>query len=360
MVGLWLSKQASPWVGQVPFRAAGAAVTAFVLSLLIGRWLIRRLRRRRVYEDISEPDSARIEELRRGKENTPTMGGLIILSALLLATALWCNLLNFYVLMAVFTMLALGALGLADDHIKRTQPESRGLRRRAKLMFQLALGVLVGVALWRHTGHSPLGGRLILPGFWNLGLDLGKAYILLAAVVMAGASNAVNLTDGLDGLAAGCSAVTGLTLAAAAYLVGRPGLSESVGIPYVPGTAELAVFCAGMVGAVLGFLWYNCHPAEIFMGDTGSLPLGGLIGWVALALKFEALLLLLAVVFVVELASVALQIGWFKMTRRRIFRCAPIHHHFQFLGWPETKVTVRFWIIAAIVALASVAALRLP
>ena len=354
MIKFWLSSRAAGWCGQVPFRAAGAAVTAFLLSLVIGRVLIRYLRRLSVYEDISEPDSARIEELRRGKEGTPTMGGLMILAAVLLTTAVWCDLRNFYVLTAMGSMAALGALGLADDHIKRTRPGSRGLKRRTKLAFQLAVGLLLGVLLWAYV---PFCTRLVLPGFAP---DLGAFYIVVAAIVIAGASNAVNLTDGLDGLASGCAVVTALGLGAASCLVGRAGVSESLGIAHVPGAAELAVFCGGLVGAVLGFLWYNCHPAEIFMGDTGSLPLGGVIGWIALVLKFELLLLLLAAVFVAELASVALQVGWFKMTRRRIFRCAPIHHHFQFLGWPETKVTVRFWIVAAIMALAAVAALRLP
>jgi len=342
----------------VTFRAGCAALTAFLVGLVFGRWLIRRFRGCGLYEDISEPDSARVEELRKGKENTPTMGGLIILVAAVVAAVLWGRLGDFYLVLMLFTLVTFGALGWMDDWLKSTRAGSRGLTRRAKLLSQLGLGAVIAVCLWQHVRHADFGTRLYVP-FWEGAPDIGSLYIPFAALVIVAVSTAANLTDGLDGLAAGCGILSGVALGALACVAGREELSRYLSLPYVPGTGETAVFCAALVGGMLAFLWYNCHPAEIFMGDTGSLAIGAALGLVGLALKQELALVLVCVVFAMELASVALQIGYFKMTGRRIFRCAPIHLHFQFAGWPETKVTVRFWILAGIGALVVAALVRL-
>jgi phospho-N-acetylmuramoyl-pentapeptide-transferase len=301
------------------------------------------------------------------------MGGIIILGSLLASTVLWARLNNVYVLLAVAVVAALGSLGAADDWIKLTHAVSHGLTRRQKLVVQTALGAAVAVSLYLATTDGPLGvryylsprgeltgPRLAIPFMAGTYLPLGLVgFFLLTTLVLVGSSNAVNLTDGLDGLAISCVGMADMAFAAVAYIAGRVDFSRYLFIPYAPGVGELAVFCGAILGAGLAFLWFNCYPAEVFMGDTGSLALGGALGYVAVATRQELLLLLVGGVFVAEAVSVIIQVLYFKLTGRRVFLCTPLHHHFQFKGWPETKVTVRFGIVAAVLAALSVATLKL-
>jgi len=357
----------------ISFRMVGAAMTAFLVGMVAGPFVIRWLKARHITERTDKTDSPVIARLHSGKSSVPTMGGIIILGSLLASTLLWARLDDVYVLLAVAVVAALGSLGAADDWVKLTHAVSHGLTRRQILLVQTVLGAAVAVSLYLATNDGPMsvryylsprgeltGARLTVPFMAGTYLPLGLVgFLLLTVLVLVGSSNAVNLTDGLDGLAISCVSMADIAFAAVAYIAGRVDFSRYLFIPYAPGVGELAVFCGAILGAGLAFLWFNCYPAEVFMGNTGSLALGGALGYVAVATRQELLLLVVGGVFVAEALSVIIQVAYFRRTGRRVFLCTPLHHHFQFKGWPETKVTVRFGIVAAMLAALSVATLKL-
>lgn len=344
----------------ITFRAVFAAVTAMVLSIVLGPLVIRFLYQLKIGQEIRKEECPPLYSLHQKKEGTPTMGGLLILMVLALTVLLWADLTCPQVWVVLLVTLALGALGFADDYIKVAKKRSKGLSARAKFAFQIALAIGVALYLLSNGGLGASMRELYLP-FTKIPFvdDLGFFFILLAVLVVVGSSNAVNLTDGLDGLAIGCVVIACFAFAVLSYVVGHVGFSSYLGLRHIAGSGELAVFCAALIGAGLGFLWYNAPPAQMFMGDTGALALGGAIGTVALLIKKEWILVLVGGVFVIEALSVILQVGSFKLSGRRVFACAPLHHHFEFKGWPETKVTVRFWILAIIFALLGMVSIKL-
>ena len=355
----------------ITFRAAGAVVTAIVLAFLVGPVVIGRLRHMQVHQVIREgtPDS------HQEKKATPTMGGLIILIAAIIPTLLWARLSNRYVWLALFVTAWMGGIGFLDDYLKLKQKregkKNEGLVERYKLIGQLSLGTILGVYLWLFPLSTLPGASTTLPFYkYILIVPLfAWMYVPFVAFILTGTSNAVNLTDGLDGLASGLVAIAAGTFALFAYLIGRVDASQYLGIYYLRGAGELTVFCVAVFGACVGFLWYNTKPAEVFMGDTGALALGGALGAVAILLKSEFLLLLIGGVFVAETLSVILQRSVFKYRkwrhgvdyarRRRVFLRAPLHHHFEMLGWPETQVVVRFWILGIFCAFVALSTLKL-
>jgi phospho-N-acetylmuramoyl-pentapeptide-transferase len=340
----------------ITFRAAMAALTAFLVSVIFGPIVIKWLRDLSFGQNIRREHVESLYKLHEHKQGTPTMGGLLILLAITVSTLLWADIANQYVLLTLGAFLWLGGVGFADDYIKVVKKRNLGLRASMKLLGQVSLGVLLAVYIIRFT---PIPTELSVPFAKNFVLSLGFWYIIFVVLVLTSASNAVNLTDGLDGLAIGCTIIAALSYAIFSYVAGNFRASDYLNVFYLEGSGELAVFCAAMVGAGLGFLWFNSPPANIFMGDTGSLALGGALGVVAIFIKKELLLFLVGGIFVIEALSVVLQVAVFKATKKRIFKCSPIHHHFQLLGWPETKVTVRFWIAAVMLALFSLATLKL-
>lgn len=346
----------------ITFRAAGAMVTALVLSFLLGPSIIRWLRTLRVGQVVRTDGP----ETHLGKAGTPTMGGVLILVATVGATLLWADLTNPYTIIAVIVLIWTGMLGFLDDYLKVVRRRTEGLVGRYKLIGQGVLGFALAIFLWRWP-ISPI------PANWTGLPFLSDHYLVIwellfvpwVMLVLAGSSNAVNLSDGLDGLAAGLSAIAAATFAVFAYLIGRVDTSEYLGLIFLPGSGELAIFCVALAGAALGFLWFNAHPAEVFMGDTGSLAIGGAIGAVAILLKSEFLLVIVGGVFVLEAVSVILQVGYFKYTARRygqgrrLFRMAPLHHHFEKAGWPESKVIIRFWILGILFTLLAFSTLKI-
>jgi phospho-N-acetylmuramoyl-pentapeptide-transferase len=336
----------------ITFRTAMALVTALILSLCLGPWMIRKLRERQIGETIRVDGPER----HRVKAGTPTMGGLLILGSLFASVLLWGNLQNRYVWVVLLATAALGTIGFYDDWLKlRTR---RPLKIREKFLAQLAVGLAVGLYVYRFPADG-VTTQLSVPFVKDWVPDLGAWYILFAALIVVGASNAVNLTDGLDGLAMGPVIVAALALGILAYLAGHARLSEYLFILKVKGAGELTVVCGAMMGASIGFLWFNSYPAEVFMGDVGSLALGGAIGTLAVLSKWELLLPFIGGLFVVEAGSVILQVASFRLTGRRIFRMAPLHHHFELMGWPESKVVIRFWILALLMALLALTTLKL-
>jgi len=343
----------------VSFRAAFAAVTAFILCVTLGRPFIGLLRRMKIKERTDKTDSQFLKKLHSGKDGTPTMGGVLILGATLSTILLWCRLDVLFIPLCFFTLLALGLVGLYDDYIKLTDPKKHGLTKSEKMFFQLLVGAGVGLILTWY-GDRALATKLVIPfvdaHWWPA---LGVFFVAWAALVISGTSNAVNLTDGLDGLATLCVTTVAVTFGLLAYFAGHAGIAEHLAVPRVRGAEELAVVCAGLSGGCLGFLWFNAFPADIFMGDTGSLPLGGLVGLVALCIKQELLLILIGGVFVVEALSVVIQVFSFKCFGKRVFRIAPLHHHFQQAGLSETKIVARFFIVSVLLSVFSIAALRI-
>ena len=355
----------------ISFRAAGAAVTALLVSFIVGPLIIRRLRRMRLHQVIREgtPDS------HQEKKRTPTMGGLIILAATLIPTFLWAKLNNRYVLIAMFVMLWMGFIGFVDDFLKLKQRQAgkknTGLIEGYKLFGQFSIGIALGWYLWHYPLSTLPGASTTLPFYKYILIvpTFAWVYVLFVTFVLAGTSNAVNITDGLDGLAAGLTAIAVLTLALFAYVIGRIDASAYLQVFYLRGAGELTVFCAAIMGACIGFLWYNTHPAQVFMGDTGSLALGGALGVVAILLKSEFVLLIVGGVFVAEMVSVILQRFVFKINRKlkgleyaqshRVFRLAPLHHHFEKGGWDESQVVVRFWILGILCAFFALSTLKL-
>ena len=339
----------------ITFRTAAASLTALAISLLLGPWMIRKLRQFQVGQVIRGEGPA----THRLKAGTPTMGGLLILSAAITPTLMWADLTNVYIWIAVTVTLAFAAIGFADDYMKITHRSHHGLRPRYKFLAQVGVALLVGVMLIVLARNNLYTTRLIFPFFKNLIPDLGLLYVLFAVLVLVGASNAVNLTDGLDGLAISTFAIAAAAFTALAYVTGHRVLAEYLLLVRFSPVAELTIFCGSLVGASLGFLWYNSYPAEIFMGDVGSLALGGALGTVAILIKQELLLLIVGGVFVLEALSVIVQVGSFKLTGQRVFRMAPLHHHFELVGWSEPKIISRFVIVGIIFALFSLTTLKL-
>jgi phospho-N-acetylmuramoyl-pentapeptide-transferase len=340
----------------ITFRAAMAALTAFLLSLILGPKIINMLKRQKIGENVRKQDSVKLDDLHRDKQDTPTMGGVFVLAAIFIATLLWSEVLNKNILIALLVTFWLGLTGFADDYLKQVRKRPKGLSARQKLLSQLLVGLIAGVLLF---SDGQYGSKLDVPFLKAVSIDLGIFYICFAALVITGSSNAVNLTDGLDGLAIGNVVLAAVTLGVLSYVSGHLRFSSYLYIPYIRGSGELTVFCAAILGAGLGFLWYNCYPASVFMGDVGSLALGGALGTVALLIKKELLLVVIGGVFVIEALSVILQVASFKLTGKRIFKIAPLHHHFQFVGWPESKVIVRFWIVASLLALLTLVTLKI-
>jgi phospho-N-acetylmuramoyl-pentapeptide-transferase len=339
----------------ITFRTALATVTALLVSLALGPRLIRKLREFQIGQHI-RPEGPLSHQTKKG---TPTMGGLLILIAVVLPSLLWADLASPFVWMVLSSTLLYGVIGFADDYLKITRKRSLGLTSLQKFAAQIALALLIGLALlWlARTGRYPT--NIGVPFFKKWSPDIGAFYVPWAMLVIVGAANAVNLTDGLDGLAIGCSMIASGTYAILAYVVGHAKVAGYLDVPNVRGAGELAIICGAMVGASLGFLWFNCNPAQVFMGDVGSMALGGALGTVAVLIKQEILLVFVGGLFVIEAVSVILQVGSFKMRGKRIFRMAPIHHHFELSGWPEQKVVIRFWIAAIIFALMGLSTLKL-
>ncbi|HPB67827.1 MAG TPA: phospho-N-acetylmuramoyl-pentapeptide-transferase, partial [Candidatus Omnitrophota bacterium] len=293
------------------------------------------------------------------KEGIPTMGGIFIMGSILVSVLLWADIGNRYIILSLLTALYLAILGFVDDYVKLTKPGQHGIRARTKFLWQILLGCFIGSYVFFNPDTTPhFATQLDVPFLKNM-LGLGWLYVPFIALVIIGTSNAVNLTDGLDGLAIGCVLIVSGTLAILCYITGNVNFSQYLFVPYVANTGELTVFCAAIAGASLGFLWFNCHPATIFMGDTGSLSLGGCLGVIAVFIKKELWLILLGGIFVAEAMSVILQVFSFKMTGKRIFKMAPLHHHFQLSGWHESKIIIRFWIIGIIFSLMTLALLKI-
>jgi phospho-N-acetylmuramoyl-pentapeptide-transferase len=405
LIDLWEPEGPLRVLRYITFRGALGLTLAFTLSLALGPVVIRALQRLKMGQPIltitHREDSLDLSEMHGTKAGTPTMGGLLILVAMLVPALLMCDLRWSVVWALLLLMIGLGLLGGLDDYLKITRSHSRGLRPRYKLAGQLVIGLLFGLALlglparmqpsYHHTvdaeGYEemfiawgsdvqivdaetgPLGdtfhvmiqghSHVMVPFFKNLYPSLGWLFLLWAALVIIASSNAVNLTDGLDGLAIGVTAMVALCFTVIAYIVARPALAQYLIIPTVPGGGEVAVLLGCLIGAAMGFLWYNAHPAEVFMGDVGSLALGGLLGGVALALQMELLLVIVGGIFVIEALSVIIQVSGYKLTGKRVFLMAPIHHHFEKRGWHESKIIARFYIIGAMLALFGLATLKL-
>jgi len=339
----------------ITFRTGLAIVTSFIIVFLIGEPLIKIFAKKQISGPIRQDGP--IDHIVK-KSGTPTMGGLIIILGMFLGTFLWADLKNIYVLTVIFISLSLGFLGFVDDLLKIKRKNSRGLNSRLKLLGQLVIGSITIFILSEYSDHQYLN-NLYFPFFKNLVLPMGIFFIPFALFVIVGSSNAVNLTDGLDGLATVPVMLVALSFTLISYVVGNTIFAEYLKIPYVYNAGELSIFCGAVFGACLGFLWYNAPPAKIFMGDTGSLSLGGSLATVAIIVKHEIVLAIIGGLFVLETVSVIIQVLSFKLTGKRVFMMAPIHHHFEKKGWPESTIVIRFWIIAIILALIGLATLKL-
>jgi len=334
---------------------AYATVTAMLISFLFGNVFIEMLKRYQVKENI-RTDGPKTHLM---KEGTPTMGGLLILISIIIPSLFWADLSNRYIQLILLVTLWLGGLGFMDDYLKAKRKERKGLVARKKFIGQIALGLILGTILYLYPPDPNFTTATDLPFFKNYYLSFGILYIPFVVLVITGASNAVNLTDGLDGLAIGLVGICALTFAGLCYVTGRIDFSRYLNIQYLHGAGELAVFCGALMGACLGFLWFNANPAKVFMGDTGALALGGALGALALLVKKEMLLVIIGGVFVLEAASVIIQVIYFKMTGKRVFKMAPLHHHFELSGWKEQQVVVRFWILGVICALLTLSTLKI-
>jgi phospho-N-acetylmuramoyl-pentapeptide-transferase len=336
----------------ITFRAAYAAITALLIAFLFGPWVIARLRAIKTGWTAREDTPT----THRAKAGTPTMGGVLIILSVGISTLLWQDPASMYTWLLLFAAFGFGAIGFADDWLKMSR-RKKGISAGVKIGGQFLVSALIVTALYLQKGETTT--LLYLPFFKRAVLDLSWFYIPFAVVLMVGYSNAVNLTDGLDGLAIGLVIMVALALTVLAYLTGRVDYAEYLQIPFVKGGGEVAIFCLAVVGASVGFLWFNSHPAEVWMGDTGSLPLGGVLGVVALILKKEILILILGGVFVLEILSVTIQVVSFKLTGKRVFKMAPLHHHFELSGWPESKVVTRLWILGGLFAILGLSTLKI-
>jgi phospho-N-acetylmuramoyl-pentapeptide-transferase len=339
----------------ITFRTGGAVMTALMISFIIGPWSINWLRSK---QGRGQPIRADGPEGHFTKVGTPTMGGLMILFSVIISTLLWADLTNEFVWYALLVLGGFGAIGFADDYLKLTKRSSDGLPGRLKILFQLIIGV---VAIWgiMHAMPDPQATGVAIPFFKNFMIDLGWFFVPFALVVLIGSSNAVNLTDGLDGLAIVPVAIAAASFGLIAYLTGNANFSEYLGIQYVIGAGEMAILCGALIGGAMGFLWFNAPPAAVFMGDTGSLALGGVLGAIAVITKHELVLAVIGGLFVLEAVSVMVQVASFKLTGKRVFRMAPIHHHFEKKGWSESTIVIRFWIIAVVLAMIGLSTLKL-
>jgi phospho-N-acetylmuramoyl-pentapeptide-transferase len=345
----------------VTFRAIAAAVTAFLLTLIFGNFVIRILIALKLGQPIrGAAEVHRLAELHGGKQGTPTMGGVLVIGSVFVSSLIWARLDNRFVWLVLFCMVYLGALGFADDYLKVTKKKSDGISGRIKLVFQIALALIV-TAVFLSSPLLEVQARSLYVPFVKTPViaNMGWFTFVFFLLVIVGSSNAVNLTDGLDGLAIGCTVTVAFAYALLSYAAGNFRIAEYLQVPFYPFAGELTVVCSALIGAGLGFLWFNCFPAKVFMGDTGSLSIGGMIGVVAICCKQELLLIVVGGVFVIEAVSVILQVMSFKLTGKRIFVMSPLHHHFELTGWKENTVIVRFWILSIIFALLGLATLKL-
>ncbi len=337
----------------ITFRTIYATITALMISFIFGPWMIRKLQELQIGQTIREDGPSS----HQAKSGTPTMGGILIIFAVIISTLLWANLTMKSVWIVVMVTVGFGLIGFVDDYLKISRHNSKGLAGNIRLALEIAIALFVSVIMFLNTGFST---NVTIPFFKTVLPDLGWGYVLFSTFVIVGAANAVNLTDGLDGLAISPIITCFMTYLLFAYFAGNFRIASYLQIPYVAGTGELSIFCGAVVGAGLGFLWYNSYPAQVFMGDVGSLSLGGALGFVAVITKQEILLAIVGGIFVIETFSVIFQVAWFKLSHgKRIFRMAPIHHHFELKGWPEPKVIVRFWIVSILLALVAVSTLKL-
>ncbi|CAN5284003.1 phospho-N-acetylmuramoyl-pentapeptide-transferase [soil metagenome] len=339
----------------ITFRAAYATVTALLLAFVLGPWVIRKL------TDLKAGQIIRREgpEAHHKKAGTPTMGGVLIILSTVIPTILWADLSEPFIQIILVATLWMGGLGFLDDYLKVVKRQSKGLIAVQKIIGQVLLGVLLGAWLYLQPLHGEYTTLTSVPFFKNRFVDLGWLYVPFIIFVMIAATNAVNLTDGLDGLAIGLAAIAAAAFGVFAYIIGRADWSQYLQIPYLPGSGELTIYCLALLGAALGFLWFNAHPAQVFMGDTGSLALGGAFGTLAILLKMEFVLVLVGGVFVLETLSVIIQVASFKLRGKRVFKMSPLHHHFELSGWEEEKVVMRFYILGVLFALLAASTLKL-
>ena len=357
---LWLTEYLSEFVRgfavfqYLTFRTMVSLVTALLMSLVIGPVMIARLARAQIGQTIRDDGPAS----HFSKAGTPTMGGALILVILVFTTLLWGDLTNRYVWLVIFVTLSFGVIGWVDDYLKISRKNTKGLIARWKYLWQSVFALVAAIYLYS-TAQSPVETTLYVPFFKSIAVPLGLGFVLLSYLMIVGMSNAVNLTDGLDGLAIMPAVMVGAALGLIAYVAGNTEFSSYLQIPYVAGAGELAVFCGALIGAGLGFLWFNTYPAQIFMGDVGALAIGAALGLVAIIVRHEIVVLIMGGLFVLETASVIIQVASFRLTGRRVFRMAPIHHHFELKGWPEPKVIVRFWIITLVLVTIGLSTLKL-
>lgn len=357
---VWLAEYLQQYVSgfsvfqYLTLRGIFGILTALGISMLMGPWFIRKLNQLQIGQSVRDDGP----QTHLSKSGTPTMGGALLLFGIVLSTLLWADLTNRFIWAVLFITISYGIIGWIDDYRKVLQKNSKGLAAKWKYFWQSLAGFMVAVFLFNFA-TSPAETQLIVPFLKDVAIDLGVFYILLTYLVVVGTSNAVNLTDGLDGLAIMPTVMVGSALGIIAYLVGNAQFAAYLHIPYVPGTGELVIFCGALAGAGLGFLWFNTYPAQVFMGDVGALALGGALGLVAVLVRHEIVFFIMSGVFVMETVSVILQVASFKLTGRRIFRMAPLHHHFELKGWPEPRVIVRFWIITVMLVLFGLATLKL-
>ncbi len=342
------------------FRAAAAALTAFFLTMFLGNWAILKLTSLKLGQPIRTKEEVhKLADLHGGKVGTPTMGGILIVGTVLIAVLLWTRLDNPFIQALIFVTLVSGMLGFADDYLKVTKKNSVGVRGKMKLLVQFVMAIAAIAFLYFHPETGDYVRKLYFPSIKDPIIEnMGIISLFFLPLVIVGCSNAVNLTDGLDGLATGCTITTCFTYGIFTYVTGNSIAADYLLLPHHPGVGEVAIFAAALMGACLGFLWFNCHPARVFMGDTGSLSIGSMIGMIAICCKQELLLIVVGFVFVMEATSVILQVASFKLTGKRIFKMSPIHHHFELLGWEESKVINRFWIISIISALVGLMTLK--
>ncbi len=337
----------------ITFRTIYGSLTAFLICFILGPWVIRKLSRMQIGQFIQHDGP----QSHLGKQGTPTMGGILILFAIFISTLLWGNFSNHYVNILILSLLLFGAIGFIDDYLMQIKKRNMGFTAKGKFLIQVCFGLLIS---WLIYNCPDFNSRLTIPFFKDLSPDLGLWYIPFATLVIVGTSNAVNLTDGLDGLAIGPIIIASVTYMFFAYVSGHAQFSEYLHVRHITASGEITVICGIIAGAGLGFLWFNAHPAQVFMGDSGSIPLGAILGTIAVVTKQEILLLIIGGLFVIEAMSVIIQVGYFKLSKgRRIFRMAPLHHHFELKGWHESKVIIRFWIIAITLALLSLSTLKI-